>query len=46
MIPVAAQRQMAKRAGSVLTEVGGSHAVYVSNPAAVADIIMRAAKEV
>ena len=46
MIPVAAQRQMAKRAGSVLTEVGGSHAIYVSNPAAVADIIMRAAKEV
>ncbi len=46
MIPVSAQRQMAKRAGSVVTEVGGSHAIYVSNPKAVADVIMKAAKEV
>ena len=44
MIPVAAQRQMAKRAGSVVTEVGGSHAIYVSNPKVVAEIIDTAAK--
>jgi pimeloyl-ACP methyl ester carboxylesterase len=45
MIPVAAQRLMAKRAGSNVVEVGGSHAIYVSNPKAVAEIIEKAAKE-
>jgi pimeloyl-ACP methyl ester carboxylesterase len=44
MIPIAAQRMMAKRAGSTVAEVGGSHAIYVSNPKAVADIIVKAAK--
>jgi pimeloyl-ACP methyl ester carboxylesterase len=45
MIPVAAQRSMSKRAGSKVVEVGGSHAIYVSQPKAVADLIVRAAKE-
>ena len=44
MIPIAAQRLMAKRAGSTVVEVGGSHAIYVSNPKAVAGIIVTAAK--
>ncbi|XHE15744.1 alpha/beta hydrolase [Agrobacterium deltaense] len=44
MIPLPAQRLMAKRAGATVTEVPGSHAVYVSNPQAVADVIEKAAK--
>lgn len=44
MIPVAAQRLMSKRAGSTTVEVGGSHAIYVSQPKAVAEIIVTAAK--
>lgn len=44
MIPVAAQRLMSKRAGSTTVEVGGSHAIYVSQPKAVAEIIATAAK--
>ncbi|HCD83726.1 MAG TPA: alpha/beta hydrolase [Agrobacterium sp.] len=44
MIPPPAQRLMAKRAGATVTEVPGSHAVYVSNPQAVADVIEKAAK--
>jgi pimeloyl-ACP methyl ester carboxylesterase len=44
MIPPAAQRAMAARAGSRLTEVKGSHAVYVSEPLAVADAIELAAQ--
>lgn len=43
MIPVAAQRFMYGRTGSTVTEVPGSHAIYVSNPRAVADIIEMAA---
>jgi len=43
MIPPAAQRAMCKRAGSQSVEVKGSHAVYVSQPEAVADLIARAA---
>ena len=43
MIPPDAQRAMSKRAGSKVTEVGGSHAIYVSNPEAVADVIKQAA---
>ena len=46
MIPVGAQRLMAKRAGSTVTEVKGSHAIYVSQPAAVATLIEQAAKSV
>ncbi len=43
MIPPAAQRQMSQRAGSTASEVAGSHAVYVSQPQAVAAVIERAA---
>jgi pimeloyl-ACP methyl ester carboxylesterase len=44
MIPPPAQRQMAGRAGSMVTEIAGSHAVYVSQPQAVVDLIKQAAK--
>ena len=43
MIPAAAQRAMAERAGSTVVEVSGSHAIYVSQPAAVAALIAEAA---
>jgi len=43
MIPPDAQRAMSKRAGSAVVEVKGSHAVYVSQPEAVASIIAKAA---
>ena len=43
MIPPAAQRAMSKRAGSTVAEVKGSHAIYVSQPAAVAALIEQAA---
>jgi pimeloyl-ACP methyl ester carboxylesterase len=46
MIPPPAQRIMSKRAGSTVTEVAGSHAVYVSQPKSVADFIERAASAV
>jgi hypothetical protein len=37
---------MSKRAGSTVVEVKGSHAVYVSQPKAVALLIEKAAKGV
>jgi len=43
MIPPAAQRTMSERTGSTVTEVPGSHSIYVSQPAAVAAIITQAA---
>ena len=43
MIPPAAQRQMATRAGARVAESPGSHALYVSHPGAVADLIRQAA---
>ena len=46
MIPPDAQRAMSKRAGSHVTEVPGSHAVYVSQPGAVAALIAKAANAV
>jgi pimeloyl-ACP methyl ester carboxylesterase len=46
MIPPDAQRSMSKRAGSTVVEVKGSHAVYVSQPEAVAALIEQAAKSV
>jgi len=46
MIPPPAQRLMAERAGSTVVEVAGSHAVYVSRPDAVAELIETAAGEV
>ncbi len=39
MIPPPAQRAMAARAGSRISEVAGSHALYVSQPAAIAAAI-------
>jgi len=36
---------MSKRAGSTVVEVAGSHAIYVSQPMAVAALIAKAAKE-
>ena len=44
VIPPAAQRQMAARAKATVTEVHGSHAIYISQPEAVADAIDAAAK--
>ena len=46
MIPPPAQRFMSKRAGSTVVEVAGSHAIYVSQPSAVAKLIEDAAKGV
>jgi pimeloyl-ACP methyl ester carboxylesterase len=45
MIPPDAQRFMSKRAGASVVEVAGSHAVFVAQPAAVANLIVQAAKE-
>jgi pimeloyl-ACP methyl ester carboxylesterase len=42
MIPPPAQRFMAGRAGAEMSETGGSHAVYVSKPEAVAEVLERA----
>jgi pimeloyl-ACP methyl ester carboxylesterase len=42
MIPPDAQRAMARRAGAITAEVAASHAVYISQPRAVADVIRRA----
>ena len=44
MIPPPAQRLMSKRAGATVVEVPGSHAIYVSKPDAVADLIIKAAQ--
>ncbi len=46
MIPPPAQRFMSKRAGSTVVEVAGSHAIYVSQPNAVAKLIESAARGV
>lgn len=43
MIPPPAQRAMAGRVKAQVMEVPGSHAVYVSNPAKVAELISQAA---
>lgn len=37
---------MAKRAGATVVEVKGSHAVYISQPSAVAALIEQAARKV
>ena len=44
MIPPPAQHMMASRAGSHVTEAPGSHAIYVSSPEIVADVIRQAAQ--
>src|SRR5882757_4380952 len=46
MIPPAAQQMMSERAGSTVEEVKGSHAIFVSQPQAVASVIEKAAKGV
>ncbi len=46
MIPPPAQRFMSGRAGSTVVEATGSHAIYVSQPAAVAALIQQAASSV
>lgn len=43
MLPPDAQRLMSKRAGATVVEVKSSHAVYVSQPEAVAHLIEKAA---
>jgi pimeloyl-ACP methyl ester carboxylesterase len=43
MIPPSAQRNMSERTGSTVTEVPGSHSIYVSQPDAVAALITQAA---
>jgi pimeloyl-ACP methyl ester carboxylesterase len=45
MIPPDAQRAMSKRAGSAVVEEKGSHAIYVSQPEAVAKLIETAAEK-
>jgi pimeloyl-ACP methyl ester carboxylesterase len=42
MIPPPAQRAMAERAGATVTEIAGSHSIYVSQPKAVASLIKQA----
>ena len=44
MIPPPAQRAMAGRARAQVTEVPGSHAIYVSKPDEVAEVIRQAAE--
>ena len=44
MIPPPAQHTMAERMGATTTEVPGSHAIYVSRPDAVANLITQAAR--
>jgi pimeloyl-ACP methyl ester carboxylesterase len=44
MIPPSEQRTMAEKIGATVSETPGSHAVYVSNPAAVANLIAQAAR--
>ncbi len=46
MIPPDAQRAMSTRAGATVVEAKGSHAIYVSQPQAVAALIMKAAHAV
>ena len=42
MIPPQTERSMSERAGSTVVEAQGSHAIYVSRPDVVADLIRRA----
>lgn len=46
MIPPQAQQFMSQRAGATVVEVKGSHAVYVSQPQAVAALIEKAAMQI
>ena len=42
IIPPASEKFMAERAGAQITEVPGSHAILVSNPGAVVDLVVAA----
>lgn len=42
IIPPASEKFMAERAGAQITEVPGSHAILVSNPEAVVDLVVKA----
>jgi pimeloyl-ACP methyl ester carboxylesterase len=46
VIPPAAQRRMAERAGATVTEVAGSHVSMVSHPQVTIDAILAAAAHV
>lgn len=46
MIAPALQRTMAERADATITEITGSHAIYISQPAAVTSLITEAAQSV
>jgi pimeloyl-ACP methyl ester carboxylesterase len=46
MIPPPVQRSMAERVGATVVEAPGSHAIYVSQPQAVVDLIKVAAEQV
>ena len=46
VISPAAQRFMAKRAKAYTVEINSSHASYVSHPAEVSELILRAARHV
>lgn len=46
MIPPQLQRWMSERAGMTIEEAAGSHAIYVSRPDVVAELIEKAASEV
>lgn len=43
MIPPDAERMMAERAGSTVSEIDASHALYISRAAEVAAVIEKAA---
>jgi pimeloyl-ACP methyl ester carboxylesterase len=45
IIPPDLQRFMSERAGSKVVEIPGNHAIYVSNPTAVAELIQTAIGE-
>ena len=46
MIPPPAQQMMSQRAGATVVEATGSHSIFLSQPAAVADLIKQAGSEV
>jgi pimeloyl-ACP methyl ester carboxylesterase len=46
MIPPPAQRSMAERTGATTVEVAGSHSIFLSQPAAVVELVEKAASEV
>jgi pimeloyl-ACP methyl ester carboxylesterase len=45
IVPPDLQRVMSRRAGSKVVEIAGNHAIYVSNPTAVAELVQTAVAE-